>query len=184
MTSQFAIRLAAHHISHNGVIIYPTETVYGLGCDPTSFDAIDTINSLKQRDNKTGLLLIACHIDQLDGYIKHPSKQQIDLINTTPSTTSWITAAHSKAPPWLVSKDGTIGFRITSHPVTRRLCELLQHPIISTSANYKGRTPVSNTLQCHQEFGGIVDFILTSSIERTESPSTIRQLNDNTVLRQ
>lgn len=183
MTSQFAIRLAAHHIRHHGIIIYPTETVYGLGCDPNSFDAVNNLHTLKQREHHSGFLLLASNIQQLSDYITAPNQQELERINSADTPTSWVTTAGEQTPPWLVSADGTIGFRITSHIVTKSLCDLLKHPIISTSANIKGGTPVTNTLQCHQLFAGLIDYLLTSNLERTEKPSTIRNLNTGKQLR-
>ena len=82
MTSQFAIRLAAHQIRNNGIIIYPTETVYGLGCDPSSYDAVERLNTLKQRDDHSRFLLLASDISQLVDYIKTPSTEEIERIST------------------------------------------------------------------------------------------------------
>ena len=183
MTSQFAIRLAAHHIRNNGIILYPTETVYGLGCDPSSYDAVEKLNTLKQRDNHSGFLLLASDLSQLDNYIATPEPQEIKRISTTETATSWVAKAGKNTPSWLISPDGTIGFRITTHLVARKLCEHLNHPLISTSANIKGGAPVSNTLQCHQLFVGDIDYYLTSSIERTEKPSVIRNLSTGQQLR-
>lgn len=183
MTSQFAIRLAAHHVRHNGIIIYPTETVYGLGCDPNSFYAVNNLNTLKQRDNHSGFLLLASNIQQLSEYITTPNQQELERINSTDAPTSWVTFAGKNTPPWLVSADGTIGFRITKHTVSKALCEKLKHPIISTSANIKGGTPVTNTLQCHQLFAESIDYLLTSNLERSERPSVIRNLSTGEQLR-
>ena len=183
MTSQFAIRLAAHHIRHNGIIIYPTETVYGLGCDPKSYSAVASLNALKQRSNQAGFLLLASDITQLSSFIINPTDQQINLINDTEVATSWITQAHPQAPSWLVATDGTIGFRITKHPVTKALCEQLKHPLISTSANYKGELPAANALQCHRNFRGVVNFILSSNIKSDGTPSVIRNLSNGSRIR-
>ena len=183
MTSQFAIRFAAHQIRNDGIIIYPTETVYGLGCDPNSYDAIERLTTLKQRDAHSGFLLLASDISQLDDYIETPTPKEIERISTAKVATSWVTKAGKNTPSWLISPDGTIGFRITKHLVAKKLCEHLDHPLISTSANIKGGTPVSNTLQCHQLFAGDVDYCLTSSIDRTEKPSVIHNLSTGQQLR-
>ena len=183
MASQFAMRMAAHHIQNSGVIIYPTETVYGLGCDPMDFNAISRINELKNREENSTFLLLASNIDQLASYIVTPDKDALNKINNTEVATSWITTAQKDTPPWLVSNDGSIGFRITKHPVAKQLCNLLNHPIISTSANFKGRPSVTNGLQCHQMFDDLVEYILTSSFKRDETPSTIRKLSDGTRIR-
>jgi len=183
MTSQFAIRLAAHHVRNNGIIVYPTETVYGLGCDPNSADAVTRLIKLKQRERFSGFLLLAGNTEQLKHFIKTPDARELQLIHNTDEATSWITQAHEHAPPWLISAEGTIGFRITRHPVAQDLCEKLDQPIISTSANLRGRTPASNTLQCHLMFNHEIDYFLSSSIERSEKPSAIRRLSDGSRLR-
>jgi len=183
MTSQFAIRLAAHHIRNSGIIIYPTETVYGLGCDPGDQQAVKNLNIIKQREKHSGFLLLASSLDQLSDYITTPDQKAIDTINSANVPTSWITSAEKNAPPWLISPDGTIGFRITTHVVTKKLCEQLGHPITSTSANIKGGKPVSNTLQCHQQLTGAFDYLLTSNMQRSETPSVIRILSTGQQLR-
>ena len=175
--------MAAHHVRNDGIILYPTETVYGLGCDPNSHDAVNTLNTLKQRERDSGFLLLASNIDQLADYITPPNQQELERINTAVTATSWITKAGKNTPSWLIPTDGTIGFRITTHIVTRELCNHLGHPIISTSANIKGVKPVSNTLQCHQLFTEEIDYRLTSNIERSENPSVIRNLNTGQQLR-
>lgn len=183
MTSQFAIRLAAHHVRNSGIIIYPTETVYGLGCDPDNLNAVNNLKQLKQRENHSGFLLIASKIEQLSRYITTPSQQELNRINAADLPTSWVTRATKQTPPWLVSDDGTIGFRITKHPVTQALCNHLKHPIISTSANIKGNAPVTNTLQCHQLFAGFIDYLLISNLKTSGKPSAIRNLNTGHQLR-
>ena len=183
MASRFAIRLAAHHIRNDGIILYPTETVYGLGCDPNSHDAVNTLNTLKQREQHSGFLLLASNIDQLANYITPPNQQERERINAAVTATSWITKAGKSTPSWLISPDGTIGFRITNHVVTQALCDYLGHPIISTSANIKGGKPVSNALQCHQLFTEEIDYWLISNIKRSEKPSVIRSLSTGQQLR-
>ena len=183
MASQFAIRLAAHHVRSNGIIIYPTETVYGLGCDPASSDAVNNLSKLKQRSKQSRFLLLASNIKQLDRYITAPTPDELERINSTKTATSWVTRAAKTTPSWLVSADGSIGFRITTHPITKELCDHLNHPIISTSANIKGGIPVSNTLQCHQLFAENVDYLLTSNINKNNKPSTIRNLATGQQLR-
>ena len=184
MTSPFAIRMAARHVRSNGVIIYPTETVYGLGCDPKSLEAVQNINQLKCRNINTTFLLLASNISQLNQYIVSPDQDELERINTAATATSWVTKANANAPPWLVSPDGTIGFRITKHSVAKQLCDHLNHPIVSTSANIKGGIPVSNTLKCHQVFAGTFDYLLTSAIRRSEKPSKIINLKTGKQLRQ
>ena len=183
MASQFAIRLAAHHVRSNGIIIYPTETVYGLGCNPNSSDAVNNLSNLKQRDKESRFLLLASNIDQLNRYITAPTPDEYERINLAETATSWITRASKTTPSWLVAADGSIGFRITTHPITKELCEHLNHPIISTSANIKGGRPVSNTLQCHQLFAGNIDYLLTSNFNKNNKPSTIRNLATGQQLR-
>ena len=183
MVSQFAIRLAAHHVRSNGIIIYPTETVYGLGCNPSSADAVNNLSNLKQRPKHSRFLLLASNIEQLDRYITAPAPDELKRITSATTATSWITRAAKTTPSWLVSADGSIGFRITTHPITKALCDHLNHPIISTSANIKGSAPVSNTLQCHQLFAGNIDYLLISDINKNNKPSTIRNLATGQQLR-
>ncbi len=182
MASDFSIRHAAHVIRSGGIIAYPTDTIYGLGCDPYNAYAVDRINLLKQRPLNKQFILLAGHIDQIAPLILI-SKEQKNLITQTAEPTSWIAAASSHAPAWLTDKQNTLTIRISNNTIVKKLCDALGHAIISTSANPAGKTPARSSLELHRYFHNRVDIILASQKKLTARPSKIIRLCDNRVIR-
>jgi len=184
MATDFAIRRAAHCIRHGGVIVYPTETVYGLGCDPLCEDAVERINRIKQRPPGKGLILLAGQLEQLDDFIDVPSPLDRNLIRDSAQPISWVVPARPDAPGWITGGGDTVAVRVSDHAVVRSLCEQSGTPLVSTSANPPGRIPVHNALQLHRCFDGIVDAILISAGACRGTPSTILRLADRSLVRE
>lgn len=183
MASEFAIRHAIHQIQHGGVIIYPTETVYGLGCNPMNPEAIHYLNTLKDRDNNKGLILIACNLDQLESFINVPDITDQKKITQTNKPTSWIVPAKNNVPDWLTGNTRTLAVRISNHPVVKKLCNHLGYPLVSTSANPRGKKPAIDALQLHNYFHNKVDAILISGDKQCGHPSVLRWLHNNEIVR-
>ncbi len=183
MASNFAIRFAAHQIKHGGVVIYPTETVYGLGCDPLNSDAVDYLNKLKQRNPVNGLILLASTIDQLKPFIDLKNVPDPSRLLPTDQPTSWILPARNNVPNWIISRNGSIAVRITDHPVAVHLCNLLGHPLVSSSVNPSGKRPAENSLQIHAYFHDQVHSILVSDYPMSRKPSAIKRLPDEHTIR-
>jgi L-threonylcarbamoyladenylate synthase len=183
MATDFAIRRAAHCIRHGGVIVYPTETVYGLGCDPLCEDAVERINRIKQRPPGKGLILLAGRLEQLDDFIDVPSPQDRELMCDNAQPISWIVPARANAPDW-ITDGGTVAVRVSDHSIVKALCEELGFPLVSTSANPAGRKPARNALELHRYFDGIVDAILVSAGTSRGAPSKIIRLADKSLVRE
>lgn len=183
MPSDFAIRHAAHIVNNGGVIAYPTDTIYGLGCDPNNPKAIETINIIKQRPLNRQFILLASDIGQLKPLIQI-SRQQEQTVTQNSEPTSWIVKASERAPSWLVDSSGSLTIRISKHSDVQRLCQALGHAIISTSANISGKTPAKNSFMLHKYFHHKVDKILVSDKKPTGRASRIIRLCDNYVIRQ
>ena len=183
MASEFAIRYAVHCVRQGGIIAYPTETVYGLGCDPLCARAVDEINSLKGRDAGKGLILIASRLQQLDSLIDVSDRNQRAAIVGEHEATSWIVPAQDTAPEWITGRHHTIAIRVSSHPLVMRLCDQLGHALVSTSANPAGKKPALTALQLHRYFDGLVDSMLVSNHNCSGKPSQIRELKSRQLLR-
>ena len=183
MASEFAIRHAVHQIQHGGVIAYPTETVYGLGCDPMNFEAVRYLTKLKNRDISKGLILLASDLDQLENFIDVPDKKDRDKIQQTNKPTSWIVPAKAHVPGWLTGNTRTLAVRISHHPVVKRLCDRLDSPLVSTSANPSGKKPALNALQLHAYFQDKISAILISNDKQCGQPSTLKWLHDDKIVR-
>ncbi len=183
MASAFAIRHAVHCVRRGGIIAYPTETVYGLGCDPLCARAVTRINRLKGRDARKGLILLASRLEQLDTLIDVNDRTQRAAIVGTRDPTSWIVPARPAVPSWLTGGRNSLAIRISAHPVVMQLCDSLGHALVSTSANPAGKKPALNALQLHRHFEGLVDAILVSHHNCSGRPSTIRDLRTGQLLR-
>lgn len=182
MASNFAIRHAAHIIRNGGVIVYPTDTIYGLGCDPYNPDAIERINTIKQRPLNKKFILLASDIKQVRPLLQL-NKDQEQLLTNNEEPTSWVVNASPEAPDWLTDNNNTLTIRISNHENIKQLCQLLGHAIISTSANISGRKPATNATKLHQHFQQKVDKILISNKKQAGKPSKIIRLCDNHIFR-
>ncbi len=182
MASDFSIRHAVHIIRNGGIIAYPTDTIYGLGCDPYNACAIDNLNTLKQRPLNKQFILLAAHIDQIKPLITI-SEEQEKLIAQRAEPTSWVVNANPHAPAWLTDKQNTLTIRISNNEIVKKLCNALGHAIISTSANPSGKIPASNSLELHKYFHNTVNKILASHQKLTARPSTIIRLCDKRIIR-
>lgn len=183
MASHFAIRHAVHQIRQGGVIVYPTETVYGLGCDPMNIDAIDYLNQLKQRDSSKGLILLGHNLNVFDDYIETLSDNQKAQLKQTEKPTSWVVTAKSTLPDWLTNPQRTVAIRISSHPVVTKLCQQLAQPIISTSANPSGKKTCCDALHAHKYFHDKVDTFLIDAQPLNGQPSVIKILDSQITVR-
>jgi len=183
VATEFAIRHAAHCVRQGGIITYPTETVYGLGCDPLCAVAVDEVNSLKGRDASKGLILLASRLQQLDKLVDVSDRNERAVIVGEHEPTSWIVPAKNAAPEWLTGRHHTLAIRISSHPVVMRLCDQLGHALVSTSANPAGKKPALNALQLHRYFDGMVDSMLISHHNCSGKASQIRELKSRQLLR-
>jgi len=180
--SDFSIRHAAHIVKNGGVIAYPTDTIYGLGCDPFDPDAIEKINRIKQRPLNKHFILLAGDVKQLRRLIQINTDQEKTLTqNTLP--TSWIVKASEDAPSWLTDSSGNLTIRISNDDNVQRLCRALGHAIISTSANISGKSPAKNSFALHKYFHHKVDKILLANKKPSAKASRIIRLCDNQIIR-
>ena len=183
MASQFAIQFAAHQVRHGGIILYPTETVYGLGCDPMNLDAINRLNQLKHREPGKGLILLSHTLKLFEDYIEALTPADQKKINNTTQPTSWIVRASDSLPDWLTNDQRTLAIRITQHPIVTELCQRLGHPMVSTSANPSGKKTCRNALQAHQYFHDKIDAILIDDRHLSGQASTIKTIDNLSTIR-
>ena len=181
MVSSFNIRLACQHVFTGNIIAYPTEAVFGLGCDPYQQQAVYKILALKNRPVEKGLILVGSQIEQFDDFIEPLSAEQKQKIHDNPST-SWIVPA-ANAPYWLRGRFSSLAIRLSAHPLVKRLCDHMQQPLVSTSANPAGKTPARNYRQVHHYFHNDVDMILADNIGALDKPTEIRELISNQIVR-
>ncbi|MBD3610205.1 MAG: threonylcarbamoyl-AMP synthase [Gammaproteobacteria bacterium] len=178
------IRMAVRALRSGGVIAYPTEGVYGLGCDPMNADAVYRILAMKQRKVDKGLIMVAANIEQVLPYIQPLSDEQLATLQQTwPGPTTWIIPARAEVPVWIRGKHSGLAIRVSSHPVIQALCTEFDGPIISTSANSSGRPPARSALQVRQALSILPDVILSAELGGKGSATEIRDLSSGAIVR-
>ena len=155
------LQTALRVLRQGGIILYPTDTIWGIGCDATNEEAVQRIYRLKQRADSKSMLMLLDGAGKLQSYV-----------NEIPDTASM-----------LLDATGSIGIRITSEPFTRALCEQLHHPIVSTSANISGQPAAKTFREIADEIKQGVDYVcrFRQDDETPHKPSAIIKVNkDNT----
>ncbi len=177
------LRQAVKIVRQGGIIAYPTEAVFGLGCDPLDFSAVAAICELKNRSLSKGLILIAADIEQIKPFVSATRAQLDKLARKTTTPTTWIMPAHPHCPAWLSGSHDGIAIRLIKHPPARRLCEHLGHPLVSTSANISHHPAARKALDVQRIFGDSVDMIIHSDTGGGRTASEIRDMRSNKVVR-
>ena len=179
------LRCAARSLRGGGLIAYPTESVFGLGCDPFDSEAVARLLAVKQRPAGQGLIMIASSTAQLAPFLGALEHRDVErLAAAWPGPVTWIIPAGEDTPPWLVADDGTVALRVTAHRLAAELCRQFGGPIISTSANLRGRPPARTVLEVRMRLStAALRYILPGVTGGRRRPSEIRDLRTNTVMR-
>lgn len=162
--------------NQGGIIAYPTEAVFGLGCDPDNIDAIEKILSIKQRPKSKGLILLAGAFEQLLPYIniEQLTEQQLDCILARwPNGTTQVLPASAKTSDFLTGDFDSIAVRITNQPDVASLCASTGKPIVSTSANFSGETPARTWQEMDANLLLSIDYLIKGETLNFQQPSTI-----------
>lgn len=182
--SHWQLHAAARWVRAGGVIAYPTEAVFGLGCDPGDRCAVERLLALKCRSAAKGLILIASEWNQLQPWLDRiPAAWHEKLQSSWPGPTTWLIPAAKHCPDWLTGHHDTLAVRVSAHPPVRRLCQALDSAIVSTSANRSGQRPARSVLEVRLRFGYQIDFVLPGQIGTLTKPTEIRDLASGTVVR-
>lgn len=145
---RFQLQRAAHVLGEGGIVAYPTEAVFGLGCDPLNPAAVHRLLALKQRPASKGLILIAADQAQLRPFIRDlPRAAQQRVDSSWPGPATWVCPARPATPAWLTGQYDSLAVRVTAHPLAAALCRAFGGPIVSTSANTSGHPPARSALQ-------------------------------------
>jgi L-threonylcarbamoyladenylate synthase len=176
------LQKAVRVLNEGGVIAYPTEGVFGLGCLPLLVDAVDRILSIKQRDPSMGLILIASSLSQLEPYAIVPGDAR-ELAGSLENPVTWVLAARPSTPLWIRGRHPGVAVRISAHPVAAALCDAAGSALISTSANVAGQPPSRNSIVLRRHFGQLVDYIVPGECGPARGASEIRDYASGRVLR-
>ncbi|MDR1591596.1 MAG: threonylcarbamoyl-AMP synthase [Prevotellaceae bacterium] len=179
------IKRAVKVMRAGGIILYPTDTVWGLGCDATNAEAVARIYDIKRRPDSKALALLTDSIDRLATYVETVPDVAHDLLATadTPLTIIYPKARH--LAPNLIAEDGSVAIRVTAERFSRRLCKKMGVPVVSTSANISGLPTAQIFAQIPEEIKQEVDYIIP--LRQTESvatrPSSIIKLETDGVFK-
>lgn len=183
--SAFQLRQAVQSIRAGGIIAYPTEAVFGLGCDPLNPDAVYRVLELKQRSVTKGLILVAADFAQLHTFVRTlPPERMREILASWPGPNTWLLPSSAGCPTWLTGCHDTLAVRITAHPVAASLCRAADMPLVSTSANLAGRHPATTVLQVRSCFGDAIDTIVSGAIGTLRGPTRIRDGTTGAVVRE
>ena len=178
------INQASEAVRRGGVIAYPSEAVYGLGCDPLNRDAVARVNQIKSRPAGKGFILVAATPAQLEPFC--------DMTNADfrrraaadwPGPVTWVFPQADGCPEWLCGAHPGIAVRVSAHPVVAALCRACDSALVSTSANSSGAPPAVTAQQVKDIFGDALDYIVDGEVGELARPTVIRDVASGQVIR-
>lgn len=177
---------AAMLLRRGGVLAYPTEAVYGLGCDPRDRAAFEKIFALKQRPATQGVLLIAADFAQVERYIDRarvPASVLAEVRASWPGPHTWIFPRTVAVPDWVAGAHDGIALRVTAHEPAAALCRAAGMALVSTSANPHGEPPAKSAQTVRDYFGDALDGLLDAPLGAQDRPTTIRNALTGAIIR-
>lgn len=168
-------------LQQGGIILYPTDTVWGIGCDARNEEAVRKIYALKQREDSKSMLCLLDEMGKLQGYVKTIPSMAYDLDELSTKPLTIIYPGAQNVAPNLLAEDGSLGIRITREPFSHDLCARLHAPLVSTSANISGQPTAKNFSEVSEAIRQGVDYIVRfRQSEKSEpNPSSIIKLGVN-----
>ncbi|MFC5579101.1 L-threonylcarbamoyladenylate synthase [Lysobacter niabensis] len=186
MTTALTLDAAVRVLRDGGVIAYPTEAVWGLGCDPFNEAAVLRLLAIKQRDVAKGLILIAGERTQLDGLLDWralPPERLAAVDASWPGPNTWIVPATARIPRWISGEHSGVAVRVSAHPTVAALCREFGGPLVSTSANRAGEPPAFQRDELDRRLLAQLDGASEGETGGLATPSSIRDALTGQVLR-
>ncbi len=175
---------AAQRLKRGAVVAYPTEAVWGLGCDPYNQQAVERLLALKSRSVAKGLILIAGSIEQFAFLLDDlPSNLLERLTSSWPGPSTWLVPHSQRIPAWIYGDHQTVAIRVTGHPQSAALSQAFDGPLVSTSANPQGQPAAKTSEQVTAYFGRQIDGLVSGPLGDAKQPSTIRNLLSGELIR-
>ncbi|WP_367347108.1 Sua5/YciO/YrdC/YwlC family protein [Stenotrophomonas bentonitica] len=183
---ELTVDSAVSTLHAGGVIAYPTEAVWGLGCDPASEAAVLKLLDLKQRPVEKGMILVAADLAQLDGWVRVDAlaaDRRAEVLASWPGAHTWILPAGPRAPRWITGEHTGIAVRISAHPLVAALCRAWGGPLVSTSANLAGHPPARTRDELDPALLALLDGLVDGATGGLAQPTPIRDALTGQVLR-
>lgn len=168
-------------MNQGGVILYPTDTVWGIGCDATNAEAVAKVYKIKKRDDSKALICLVDSDARLQRYVRNVPNVAWDILDIATKPTTIILDGAINLAPNLIAEDGSIALRITKEPFSHELCYRFQKPLVSTSANISGEPAAANYNDISQELLDAVDYVCFSRRQehKPHTPSSIIKLKED-----
>jgi len=183
MANSVNLSQAVKVLKSGGVIAYPTEAVYGLGCDPFNLKAVEKLFHVKQRPVEKGVILVAASVEQVLPYVELlATPWETAVLESWPGPVTWILPAKDNVPDWITGGRNTVAIRVSAHPEVQALCTAYGQPIVSTSANLTTQAPAMSCLEVKAVFKHQV-YCVEGDLGRLEKPTQIREAKTGQVLR-
>lgn len=181
MKTEDDIKKAVEVMKKGGVILYPSDTVWGIGCDATNADAVAKVYAIKHRDDSKALICLVDSDARIQRYVRNVPEVAWDLLELAEKPTTVILDNAVNLAPNLIAEDGSIAMRITRESFSKELCYRFQKPIVSTSANISGEPAAQNYCDISEELINAVDYVCWSRRQehKPHTPSSIIKLSEN-----
>lgn len=178
MTFEEDVKNAVGVMKRGGVILYPTDTVWGIGCDATNKAAVARIYEIKKRAESKSMICLVDNDNRIQRYVRNVPEVAWDVMNLSTSPTTVILDGATGLPDNLIAEDGSIAFRITQEEFSKELCYRMQRPIVSTSANISGEPAAQNHRDISEEIINAVDYVCFTrrNEHKPHKPSSIIRL--------
>lgn len=175
------INKAIEVLNNGGIILYPTDTIWGIGCDATNEDAVKKIYQLKQRNDSKSMLILLNNINFIRSYADDVPEVALDIVEISEKPVTIIYSNAKNLAKNLIAEDGSIGIRITQEEFTDKLLQKFKKPIVSTSANISGERSPINFEEISEEIKENVDYIVQykQTQNMLPTPSSIIKINSN-----
>ncbi len=162
---QEEVERAVEVLRRGGIILYPTDTVWGIGCDATNAEAVDRIYRLKRSENKKSMLVLCASADMVVRYVNRAPGIAFEVMEMATTPLTAILPGAAGVAPNLIPDEGTLGVRIPDHEFCRRMLRALGRPVVSTSANISGQPTAVGLQDVAQEIVDGVDFVVNPRFE-------------------
>lgn len=179
------IKKACQVMREGGVILYPTDTIWGIGCDATNEEAVRRVYEIKRRADSKAMLVLVDSAVKVDFYVQDVPEVAWDLIELADKPLTIIYSGARNLAPNLLTEDGSVGIRVTGEEFSKRLCQQFRKAIVSTSANVSGQPSPQNFSEISEEIKSAVDYIVDYRREETTQakPSSIIKLDKGGVIK-
>ena len=172
------VKKACEVMRQGGLILYPTDTVWGIGCDATNEEAVRKVYALKQREDSKAMLVLVDNAVKVDFYVKEVPPVAWDLLEVATNPLTIIYSNARNLAPNLLAEDGSVGIRVTEEEFSKQLCFHFRRAIVSTSANISGEPSPRNFAEISEEVKNAVDYIVNyrQNDKQKRKPSSIIKL--------